>query len=84
MFVVDVMNVDQKIKDDKSVFEMHLNDYEKIDVDQKDKNVQLIDDYWHDESYYMMFLVEIYIDEIDLMYSTITKKIVYTSNNSII
>lgn len=44
MFVVDV-----KHDDNVNEFVIYRNEYEIIDVDEKDKNVQLIDDYEYDE-----------------------------------
>lgn len=58
MFVVDWRNVYRKI-------ERCLNEYEKIDDDEKDKNVRWNNDYYYEEEYYVKLLV----DGMDLFYA---------------
>ncbi len=59
MFAVCLINVYQRMKkDDRSVFEMYQNEYERIAVDEKDKNVQWNDDYQYDEGRDVLILVD--------------------------
>jgi len=63
-----VMNVVQKMEDNEYVdvaivFEMYWNEYDINDVDEEGENV----DYYYDEPYHVMFVIEIYDDEITSM-----------------
>ncbi len=66
MSEVYLKNVYRKMEDE---FEIYLNAYERIHVDETDKNVPLNNDYYSEERYYVSFLV----DEMDLMYAKIKK-----------